>query len=216
LLLFSVGFPAGLVHAAAQPPVTETAVVRVVSAAASADEIRYSMGSGFFVNDIHIVTNEHLVSRPGSSLELFAVFSDRNSLIQAARKGLPGDVIRQAVSILGHREVFVRLMGTTGGNLNRYYRRKALSPVQSEVLLDMLCVFARAITVFGDIGSAGGHRVMAKAVAPVDRFVEKFGSVEPERVLAATHALAGEFLGASSASERRRVAVAGAGAAGDV
>ncbi|MDE0285575.1 MAG: DUF2384 domain-containing protein [Gammaproteobacteria bacterium] len=83
-----------------------------------------------------------------------SVFSDRNSLIQAARKGLPGDVIRQAVSILGHREVFVRLMGTTGGNLNRYYRRKALSPVQSEVLLDMLCVFARAITVFGDIGSA--------------------------------------------------------------
>lgn len=57
---------------------------------------------------------------------------------------------------------------------------------------------------FGDIGSAGGHRVMAKAVAPVDRFVEKFGSVEPDRVLAVTHALAGEFLGASSAAERRR------------
>ena len=82
------------------------------------------------------------------------VFSDRNSLIQAARKGLPGDVIRQAVRILGHREVFVRLLETTGGNLNRYYRRKALSPVQSEALLDLLCVFARAITVFGAIGSA--------------------------------------------------------------
>ncbi len=82
------------------------------------------------------------------------VFSDRNSLIQAARKGLPGDVIRQAVTILGHREVFVRLLETTGGNLNRYYRRKALSPVQSEGILDMLCVFARAITVFGDIDSA--------------------------------------------------------------
>lgn len=82
------------------------------------------------------------------------VFSDRNSLIQTARKGLPGDVIRQAVRILGHREVFVRLLETTGGNLNRYYRRKALSPVQSEALLDLLCVFARAITVFGAIGSA--------------------------------------------------------------
>ena len=57
---------------------------------------------------------------------------------------------------------------------------------------------------FGDIGSAGGHRVMAKAVAPVDRFVQKFGSVEPERVLAATHDLAEEFLRASRASERRR------------
>ena len=83
-----------------------------------------------------------------------AVFSDRNSLIRAARQGLPGDVIRQAVRILGHREVFVRLLETTGGNLNRYYRRKALSPVQSEGILDMLCVFARATTVFGDIDSA--------------------------------------------------------------
>ena len=82
------------------------------------------------------------------------VFSDRNSLIQAARKGLPGDVIRQAVRILGHREVFVRLLETTRGNLNRYYRRKALSPTQSEGILDLLCVFARAITVFGDIDNA--------------------------------------------------------------
>ncbi len=57
---------------------------------------------------------------------------------------------------------------------------------------------------FDDIGSAGGHRVMAKAVAPVDRFAQKFGSVEPERVLAVTHALADEFLQTPPASERRR------------
>ncbi len=82
------------------------------------------------------------------------VFLDRNSFIQAARKGLSGDVIKQAVSILGHREVFVRLLETTGGNLNRFYRRKALNPVQSEGVLDMLCVFARAITVFGDLDGA--------------------------------------------------------------
>ncbi len=79
LLLFLVGFPAGLECAVAQPPVAETAIVRVVSAAASAGQTRYSMGSGFFVNDIHIVTNEHLVSRPGSSSELFAVFSGSNT-----------------------------------------------------------------------------------------------------------------------------------------
>ncbi len=82
------------------------------------------------------------------------VFSDRNSFIRAARRGLPGEVIRQAVNILGHREVFVRLLGTTRGNLNRHYCRKALSPVQSEGILDMLRVFARAITVFGDVNSA--------------------------------------------------------------
>ena len=31
---------------------------------------------------------------------------------------------------------------------------------------------------FGDIGSAGGHRAMAKAVVPVSRFHEKFGPLD--------------------------------------
>ena len=30
---------------------------------------------------------------------------------------------------------------------------------------------------FGDIGSAGGHRAMAKAVVPIDRFRQKFGEL---------------------------------------
>ena len=33
-----------------------------------------------------------------------------------------------------------------------------------------------------DIGSAGGHRAMAKAVIPLDRFKEKFGEVS-EKVI---------------------------------
>jgi nanoRNase/pAp phosphatase (c-di-AMP/oligoRNAs hydrolase) len=36
--------------------------------------------------------------------------------------------------------------------------------------------------VYDDIGSAGGHRAMAKAVVPLDRFKEKFGEVS-ERVI---------------------------------
>lgn len=36
--------------------------------------------------------------------------------------------------------------------------------------------------VYDDIGSAGGHRAMAKAVVPLDRFREKFGEVS-ERVI---------------------------------
>jgi nanoRNase/pAp phosphatase (c-di-AMP/oligoRNAs hydrolase) len=36
--------------------------------------------------------------------------------------------------------------------------------------------------LFDDIGSAGGHRAMAKAVIPLDRFKEKFGEVS-ERVI---------------------------------
>src|SRR4030095_14783458 len=31
---------------------------------------------------------------------------------------------------------------------------------------------------FSDIGSAGGHRAMAKAVVPLHRFMEKFGPVD--------------------------------------
>ena len=30
---------------------------------------------------------------------------------------------------------------------------------------------------FGDIGSAGGHRAMAKAVVPIERFRQKFGDL---------------------------------------
>ena len=35
---------------------------------------------------------------------------------------------------------------------------------------------------FGDIGSAGGHRAMAKAVAPADAYLRKFGDLEPAKV----------------------------------
>lgn len=47
---------------------------------------------------------------------------------------------------------------------------------------------------FGDIGSAGGHRAMAKAVAPIARFAQKFGSTDPDTVLEATRQLAENFL----------------------
>jgi nanoRNase/pAp phosphatase (c-di-AMP/oligoRNAs hydrolase) len=36
--------------------------------------------------------------------------------------------------------------------------------------------------LYDDIGSAGGHRAMAKAVVPLDRFKERFGEVS-ERVI---------------------------------
>ena len=78
-----------------------------------------------------------------------AVFNDRAAFVEAARRGLPGAVIKQAVQALGHRELFVRLLGTTPGNLNRFYRRRTLAPAQSEALLDVLRVFVRAASVFG-------------------------------------------------------------------
>jgi nanoRNase/pAp phosphatase (c-di-AMP/oligoRNAs hydrolase) len=36
--------------------------------------------------------------------------------------------------------------------------------------------------LYDDIGSAGGHRAMAKAVIPLDRFKERFGEVS-DRVI---------------------------------
>ncbi len=57
---------------------------------------------------------------------------------------------------------------------------------------------------FGDIGNAGGHRAMAKAVVPLARFRQKFGSIDPEQIHAIVHRLAEQFLDEPQAIERRR------------
>ncbi len=80
-------------------------------------------------------------------------YADRSAYIRTVRRGLPGDVVRQAVHVLGHRNTFVRLLGTTAGNLNRLYRRDTLGRGQSEAL-DMLRLVSRAVSVFGDLDHA--------------------------------------------------------------
>jgi nanoRNase/pAp phosphatase (c-di-AMP/oligoRNAs hydrolase) len=47
---------------------------------------------------------------------------------------------------------------------------------------------------FADIGSAGGHRAMAKAVVPMGAFRQKFGDSSGEDIAAKLRALAHEFL----------------------
>ena len=47
---------------------------------------------------------------------------------------------------------------------------------------------------FGDIGSAGGHRAMAKAVVPFDRFRAKFGDLSGVGIAARIGELVEEFL----------------------
>jgi hypothetical protein len=47
---------------------------------------------------------------------------------------------------------------------------------------------------FGDIGSAGGHRAMAKAVVPIDRFRGKFGDLSGVGIAARIGELAEQFL----------------------
>ncbi len=52
--------------------------------------------------------------------------------------------------------------------------------------------FARR--VFGDIGSAGGHRAMAKAVVPASAFEAKFGRLDDGSMTARLHRLVTQFL----------------------
>ncbi len=47
---------------------------------------------------------------------------------------------------------------------------------------------------FADIGSAGGHRAMAKAVVPIDRFRDKFGDLHGPAITARIAEMAEQFL----------------------
>jgi nanoRNase/pAp phosphatase (c-di-AMP/oligoRNAs hydrolase) len=60
---------------------------------------------------------------------------------------------------------------------------------------------------FGDIGSAGGHRAMAKAVVPVARFQDKFGPIEGPAISAKIAEMAETFLH-EQPGDKKREAVA--------
>ena len=99
-----------------------------------------------------------IAARLAAGIEGFDIplvtFADRSTFIRTTRAGLPGKAVKQTIDVLGHRELIVGLMGTTSGNLHRVYRRKALSPAQSEVLLDTLRVFFNATDAFGSLERA--------------------------------------------------------------
>ncbi|NOT44306.1 MAG: hypothetical protein HOP14_06865 [Acidobacteria bacterium] len=58
---------------------------------------------------------------------------------------------------------------------------------------------------FADIGSAGGHRAMAKAVVPLRAFRDKYGNLQAEQVTGKILELALDFLHDHHPSERRLV-----------
>ncbi len=47
---------------------------------------------------------------------------------------------------------------------------------------------------FADIGSAGGHRAMAKAVVPIERFRAKYGDLQGPALTARLVEMADQFL----------------------
>ena len=60
---------------------------------------------------------------------------------------------------------------------------------------------------FADLGSAGGHRAMAKAVVPYRAFVEKFGELDPDRFTERILELMSQFLHEHQPPEKRRETV---------
>jgi nanoRNase/pAp phosphatase (c-di-AMP/oligoRNAs hydrolase) len=55
---------------------------------------------------------------------------------------------------------------------------------------------------FADIGSAGGHRAMAKAVVPVDRFEAKFGTLDADALTQRLAEMADQFLHEQAAEKK--------------
>ncbi len=58
---------------------------------------------------------------------------------------------------------------------------------------------------FNEIGSAGGHRAMAKAVVPLRSFKEKFGNLQADEYTERVLALALEFLHEHQPPDRKLV-----------
>ena len=57
--------------------------------------------------------------------------------------------------------------------------------------------------LFADIGSAGGHRAMAKAVVPAKRYVEKYGPLENFAVTERLLELALQFLHDTNGADKK-------------
>jgi nanoRNase/pAp phosphatase (c-di-AMP/oligoRNAs hydrolase) len=57
---------------------------------------------------------------------------------------------------------------------------------------------------FSDIGSAGGHRAMAKAVVPLHRFIEKFGAVDGARLNGIIRQLVDQFLHDANGVDKKK------------
>jgi len=57
---------------------------------------------------------------------------------------------------------------------------------------------------FGDIGNAGGHRAMAKAVVPMHAFRDKFGIGRADEIGRRLHELASQFLHEAAPPEKKK------------
>ncbi|MFT5164450.1 MAG: putative toxin-antitoxin system antitoxin component (TIGR02293 family) [Alteromonadaceae bacterium] len=59
-------------------------------------------------------------------------------------------MIKQVIDYTGERDLFVRLLNTTSGNLSRLFTKPCLSRSDSEQVLDTIKVYRQADDVFDD------------------------------------------------------------------
>ena len=112
-----------------------------------------------------------------------AAFVDQAVYIRTVRAGLSGEVVKQTIDAIGHRDFFVRLLGTTSGHLNRLYGRKSLGPARTEGLLDALRIFAAAAAAFGGLERAQDWLVTALPALGGDRPIDLCDTFEGRRLV---------------------------------
>ena len=79
----------------------------------------------------------------------FAIFDNPSLYIKMVREGIEGEMVRQAITYTGERDLFIRVLNTTSGNLNRYYQKKSLPRSESEQVLDTLKIYRYANKTLG-------------------------------------------------------------------
>ncbi len=75
--------------------------------------------------------------------------TNRAVYIQVVRRGIPGTAVKVGAKLIS-RSLFIRLFNTSSSNLSRFYRKKSLSPSDSEKVLDIFRVTTQAINLWDD------------------------------------------------------------------
>lgn len=83
-----------------------------------------------------------------------SLINDPFGFIRYVRKGVSGTYLRETVNSFSNypeiRALFVVLLETTSSKLHRFYKRKNLSPAESERVLDTMALVACAQKIFGN------------------------------------------------------------------
>ena len=79
---------------------------------------------------------------------------DRTEYIRSVREGISGDVVRRTIKLFDNRDLVVKILRTTSGNLSRYYRKKNMNLVDSEEILDTIRLYRKASHIFGGVEKA--------------------------------------------------------------